>query len=135
MRCRSIRGMQELATPETMIVELPGHPTMIRVVRTMANRAAHLASLRYDRVEDLGLAIDETATALLELAADTTLRTALTGSAHTVEFVMAVATSTEPWPRVNWSDSIGSMVLDSVATDVAFDSDGESTSIRVSVTN
>lgn len=127
--------MEELATRDSMVVELPGHPDMVRVVRTMANRAADLAGLGYDRVGDLGLAIDESATALLDLAADTTLHTALAGSAHTVEFVMSVRTSTEPWPPLNWSDSIGGMVLGSVATDVAFESDGRSSSIVVSIAN
>ncbi len=127
--------MEDAATPETIIVELPGYPAMVRVVRSMANRAADLAGLGYDRIEDLGLAIDETATALLGLATDTTLRTAMAGNARTVDFVMSVDTSTHAWPPVNWSDSIGGMVLDSIATDVTFDSDDGSSSIRVSIAN
>ena len=127
--------MEELATPGSIVIELPGHPNMARVVRTMANRAADLAGLGYDRVEDLGLAIDESATALLDLAASTTLRTALAGDAHTVAFVMSVETSTDPWPPANWSDSIGAMVLESVATDVAFESDERSSSISLSIAN
>ncbi len=116
-------------------MELPGHPAMVRVVRSMANRAADLAGLGYDRVEDLGLAIDESATALLDLATDTTLRTALAGNAHTVEFVMSVETSADAWPPVDWSDSIGGMVLGSVATDITFESNERSSSIRVSIAN
>ena len=127
--------MEELATQGTMVVELPGHPNMARVVRTMANRAADLAGLGYDRVEDLGLAIDESATALLHLAPDTTLRTDLAANAHAVSFVMSVETSTEPWPPANWSDSIGGMVLEAVAKDVAFESNERSSSIRVSIAN
>ena len=127
--------MEVPATPETMIVELPSHPSMVRVVRSMANRAADLAGLGYDRVEDLGLAIDESATALLELAADGTLRTSLASNEHTVEFVMSVDRSTDPWPPVDWQDSIGGMVLESVATAVGFESHERSSSVRVSIAN
>lgn len=127
--------MEELATRDSMVVELPGHPDMVRVVRTMANRAADLAGLGYDGVGDLGLAIDESATVLLDIAAGVSLTTRITGKTNAVDFVMLVNASSDPWPPANWSDSISGMVLDSVATDVAFESDQASSSIGVSVAN
>lgn len=125
--------MEELATAETMMVELPAHATMIRVVRTMANQAADAAGLGYDRVEDLGLAIDESATVLLAVPAGESLTTRITGRTNSVDFVMSIDAASDRWPPDNWRDSISGMVLESVASDHAFESDQASSSIGMSV--
>ncbi len=99
----------------------------------MANRTADLAGLGYDRVEDLGLAIDEAAAMLLELPAGTSLSTALTAQDGEVGFVMSRAMAADEWPPPGWAESIGGLVLDSVASNLAFSSDEQTSSIHISI--
>lgn len=101
----------------------------------MANRTADLAGLGYDRVEDLGLAIDEAAALLFELPMGSSLATVFSAQDGKVEFAMSRAVTADEWPPSGWADSIGGLVLDSVATNVAFESDEQTSSIHVSISD
>ncbi len=116
----------------TFNVTLPGHPALVRVIRAVASRAADLAGLGFDRVEDLGLAVDESATALLLAVPGAPLTTSIMHEAGRVHLRMSVEGQTEAWPPAGWEDSIGALVLESVSDSVMFDEDSTALTVTVS---
>lgn len=114
-------------------VTLPAHPAMVRVIRSVANRAADLAGLGFDRVEDLGLAVDEAASALLVSGGNGPLRAVVDQAPGLVKVRLSVEDGVDVWPPVDFDDSITGMVLYSVADVVEFASSSEATSIELSI--
>ncbi len=112
---------------------LPCDPTMVRVVRTLANRSGDLAGLGYDRLEDLGLAVDEVGAALIATGGNAPLHTEISHQPGEVRVRMSTATSVTAWPAEDWSASIGALVLESVADEVAFRLDDSRPSVEVVV--
>lgn len=117
---------------DTVTVTLPAHPGLVRVLRSVANRSGDLAGLGYDRVEDLGLAVDESANILLETNPGSIEATLSHADAH-VEFTMSTPASTGPWPPANWDSSISGIVLGSVADSLHFDSMNDRSIIDVTI--
>ncbi len=100
-------------------VTLPDHPDVVRVIRSVAGRAADLAGLGFDRFEDLALAVDEAAAFVMDPAGRASIVTDFHWVPGTVTFTMRGAGAPE-WPPTGWEDSIGGLVLRSVADGVEF---------------
>lgn len=122
--------MNEHSSPN-LIVDLPGHPALVRVLRTMAAREADLTGVGYDTLEDLGLAVDEAAAALMSTGAGGNLRTVFEHSTRSVGFTMSANQAVSAWPPPDWEDSVGGLVLGSVADSVEFSTDSGRPTIAV----
>ncbi len=101
---------------------VPASPEAVRVIRAVAGAAAAEAALGYDSFDDLSLAIDEASGALLEHGG-----ASLHCSVHDTSPGLAVTLSMTPrpgersqWPHPGWQESLGALVLSSVAADVDY---------------
>lgn len=115
----------EAMTATVFSLTVPADPAAVRVIRSVANGAAAEAELAYDTFDDLGLAIDEAGTVLLEHCNAAELRCVLT-RANAILTVTISAASPDPssveWPPADWEESLGAMVLAAVANSVDFTS-------------
>lgn len=112
---------------DSVYVTVPADPRFVRVVRMVANRSAATAGFGYDRIEDLALAIDEAGSELLRLSGAATLEGVVSNRPDSVHVRLGVDAGGEVWPPEGWQDSLGALVLGSVARDVRFErEDGRS---------
>ncbi len=122
-------------TPPVFRLEVPARPEAVRVVRSVASGAAAEVDMGYDKMDELGLAIDEASTALLELG----MGGELVCEAFAAQRGLAVsvaATGAPPtldsWPPAE--TSLGQMVLRAVAADVELTSEAGRPTVRFVVT-
>lgn len=118
---------------DSIHLKLPRHAAIVRVIRTVANRAADLAGLGFDRVDDLGLAVDEATAVLLASQGPGSLSVVVDQAPSRVRVELSVEASGGDWPPDDLRDSIGWMVLESVADEVALAASSEAHSIAVTV--
>jgi hypothetical protein len=102
-----------------MTVSVPAHPRHARVLRIVACAGGARTGLGIERLDEVGLAVDEAASALLTAGS----RSTLTCVFHDVPGGSRIELSGDPsddvtWPPDHWDDSIGAMVLEGVATGV-----------------
>lgn len=102
------------------------------MLRAIASRSADLAGLGFDRLEDLGLAVDEAAALLLDRGGDS-LVAEFTYGLGEVGLTMSQAGEGD-WPPADVEDSLEHLVLTSVSDELAyFERDGElAVSLKVS---
>lgn len=116
-----------------MYVTVPADARFVRVVRIVANRSAASAGLGYDRIEDLILAIDEAGTALLQLPGASTLEGEISSQTDGVHVRLGVDAGEDQWPPDGWNESLGALVLGSVARDVRFEREDDRSVIHLAV--
>lgn len=101
-------------------LSVPALPDAIRVIRSVANAAAAEANLGYDSLDDLSLAIDEAGGALLDVDSESLVCTVAREADRLAVIMTADTTGADEWPAPDWRDSLGALVLSSIATDVDF---------------
>lgn len=103
-------------------LSVPASPASVRVIRSVASAAAAEAALAYDSFDDLGLAIDEASGALLEHGG-VSLHCSVDDSDHGLAVVLSITPDPgerRQWPDQGWQESLGALVLSTVAADVAY---------------
>ena len=101
-----------------MLVSTPPDATYARIVRMVASSAG-APVLGFDRIEDLGLAIDEAFGRLLQVADVRALEFEIAPGDGAVAVIgRGVGGSHEHWPPSDWDDSMEAMVLEALATGV-----------------
>ncbi len=101
-----------------MTLDVPADPRSGRVLRSVARSAGSHADFGYDRIEDLGLAIDEAFAFLLEWT-PLAVRCSLVQDGDSVEVTMTTDDEGGTTPTSSWDTSLHRVILESVATDVA----------------
>jgi serine/threonine-protein kinase RsbW len=114
-------------------VTVPADPRFVRVVRMVANRSAATAGMGYDRIEDLALAIDEAGTELLRLPGASTLEGLISSETDGIHVRLAVDAGGGSWPPTRWDESLGALVLGSLARDIRFERDDDQSVIHLAV--
>lgn len=108
-------------------VTIPADSRYVRVMRMVASRGAVAGGMRYDRIEDLALAMDEAAAELLEVDGGSALHGEVVAAGDRLSVRLWIDASTDRWPSPTWSGSLGEAVLASTSGEVTFEeSDGRS---------
>jgi serine/threonine-protein kinase RsbW len=114
----------------TIVVSMPAAPEFLHLLRTVAAAVAARADFPVDEIEDLKLAVDETATQLLRAGPATTISLTLRLSASTLEARATVDTPPAgPWPPDGYERSLTWQVLQALTDETAYLDDG-TTSVR-----
>lgn len=103
---------------------VPPAETSVRVLRSVVRAAAADLDASYDILDEIGLAVDEASGALLAVPGEGPLACEGRASGASLQVTMSreVADSAE-WPPAGWENSLGAIVLHSVAHDVDFRSE------------
>lgn len=106
-------------------VAVPPDPRYVRIVRMVATAAGATAGLAIDRLDDLGLALDEACSALIAVPDTTALECTITSRDERVSVQVTGRDGAAPtWPPDGWPQSLEAIVLMSVASDVQTTSNG-----------
>ncbi|NND03347.1 MAG: hypothetical protein HKN91_11225 [Acidimicrobiia bacterium] len=99
----------------------PAAADAVRIIRAVANGAAADAALSYNSFEDLDLAVGEASASLLEHGSGGSLECVVSVAEGSLDVSVALSGSPEAtaqWPPADWENSLGALVLGSVASDV-----------------
>lgn len=119
------------STP-TILVSLPARPEYLRILRTVTAAVAVRADFTVDEIEDLKIAVDETASQLLRAGPASTISLQLRVRGSSLEVVATAEPRLPgPWPPPDHDRSLTWQVLQALTDETAYPEDG-STSVRFS---
>jgi serine/threonine-protein kinase RsbW len=110
---------------QEIVVSLPARPELMHVLRTVTAAVAARADFAVDAIEDLKIAVDETASQLLRGAPATSLTFRLVVSEGSLEVIGETdAPPRGPWPPEGFERSLPWQVLTALTDETAYWEDG-----------
>lgn len=111
-------------SPSPVVVEVPARPEHVHALRAVVASVAARASMPYDIIEDLKIAVNEACAQVLESSNGSVLRLTISAWPGGLEIRAATDDTEVVWPPEGFESSLTWHVLTALTDDASFERDG-----------